>query len=384
MRTMRWCTAILALALPLVAVPVSGSTPGPQDPKEQKPVRLCFKCRGTGKIPLEIPSIETGVLHCSHFYRANPGNAAGFVPCERCDFPEVRFEYEDKRAIAEKWLEKCVEYEKAAEIDRGVLIETEHTRLFFALPSITFEKKRMDMHRGAHDYAALLEKVYREYCRIFGIENESPFPKHEIFVLDDEAMFSRFLFRYRGTSGMHIAGMKFRGDVIWFITWRDPVATDRDELLREKVVHNFGHLLIFKYRNRTLDLPTWLDTGFANYLEHLIFQDNRNNCFIEVPPPGQFKEGSLWKARLKKEALVKENLAFADFYDKDLNAYDYRDMAYAYSYVDFFIEYDIEKFRALVDRIKQGTKTLDAVREIYGWLPPELTEAWRGYVTKRY
>jgi hypothetical protein len=376
----RWFLGLVALCALLVSAS-RGAPPPPQDPPGEK---TCFRCKGTGKIPVDRPSLEQGVLHCSHYYRNDETGGVGFLVCDRCNDPEAQFEFDDRREVIRRWLESCSEFEKAAGIREGVLLETEYIRLFFALPSISFNRKRYDMHRGAHDYMDLLLRVFDEYRRIFGIESESPSPKHEIFIFDDRDSFSRFVKSVRGSSGMNIAGLKLRGNICWFITWRDPANTGRDELLRQKVVHNFGHLLIFKYRSRTHDLPTWLDVGFANYMEYLFYQDNRNTCFIEVPPASAWREGGGWKSRLKRDAIGKKQLVFADFHDKDLNAYDYRDMAYAFSYVDFFIENDIEKFRELVDRIKQGTGSLDAVREVYGWLPPELTEAWRGYVLKRY
>ena len=118
-------------------------------------------------------------------------------------------------------------------------------------------------------------------------------------------------------------------------------------------------------------------TRFASFLEHDFYGNNRNFFYVEAPPSDLYRGGTQWKKRLKGEVLEGQIIPLADLDSRHINSFGYRDCAFAFSYVDFFINHDLEEWRALVRALKKpSSNTMKAVQEVHGWLPAELL--WSG------
>ncbi len=342
----------------------------------------CFKCKRTGKLECTVPKAETHVLDCTHYYKADDEcGGVGFTVCNRCKSEEAQYEFDNATLEIKQWIALCREFEDACG-EKGVLVQTENVRVFYAIPKMSVKKRRVDLHRGAHHFAKRLEEVFQDYTKIFDIEEEIVNPRHTVFLLEDVSVLSSFLKHYYGSGGGNAGGHKSTGNQrSWFAGARK--AGQSGDEFEQTVIHNFAHLLMEKCMVARKS-PTWLVCGFAHFMEHKYYRANRNFCFVEVAPDDRFQGGNSWKSKVKKEAGSRNPLAFVDFYGKDINAYTYREMAFSFAYVDFLMNYNIEQFRDLVGRIKGGTDSLEAVQSIYNWLPAELDNEWRRWVKARY
>ncbi len=377
-----WLALLLTTSAPAAVLAQSPSGADPAAP-QQAPQKLCFKCKRTGKIPCTQHKPEEDVLFCSTYLTKPCCLGIGFTLCQKCNVEEAKEEWEELKQKRDKWLN----VRQAIDKDVGVPLvhlESVHFRLDSGLPSVSTSDRRYDAHRGAHLYIDRLEAVWNLYVKILDVKKERADPKHEIVIFDTVEPFNRYLKKHIGLGGANIAGHTIRGDVYSrYVGWKNPSDTPDDAALHSRIVHKTAELLLRKYKTYHPEPPSWLEEGFCYYCEHTINKDMRTFCFVEVPPDSSWKHDD-WREHVYKEVARKSNPSFADVSAKELNAMDYEDMAFSYSYVDFMITKDMASFRKFVDAIKAGKKTPDAIREVYGWLPVEFEDNWRTYVLQKY
>ncbi len=261
-------------------------------------------------------------------------------------------------------------------------LETDHFLLYYSIGRVKVGSRAYDTKSGAKLYAARLEEAYRHCYELL-----LPAPggswrvrKHEIILLDTLSGYSNTARKLTGQAGSF--GAYRYGDVSLFATFsRGNREIRSDHQLHEKVVHHVAHLLIQDYGLLNLDFPSWVSVGFAHLVENRIFRSNLFFCFTELPRPDSWKRGS-WKKLIRKDLAKGKELSIADLMARPIDAMNYRDMAYAMSFVDFLIATDKKKFSYFVQQLKRNPDTKAALKSVYGWILGEMELEWKKHVPR--
>lgn len=139
-------------------------------------------------------------------------------------------------------------------------------------------------------------------------------------------------------------------------------AFHRNNLRQTKhiLTHEIAHAYLRRYQSPAL-VPDWVNEGLAEHLAHRMH-----------PPPGQ---KLMLKARLSLEG--KQGLGDGLFEGKNLEAWQY-DVAGALA--GFMIERGKHAYPKLIQKLKDGVPTDDALKEIYRMASPELTQRFKRHL----
>lgn len=348
----------------------------------QKPEKVCYKCKNTGKLePRSTPPPE-GIVHDSYYYRNDPDGGAGFALCERTPLDEVIQEYERIRAKNQKWLEPVIAFEETT--GRPCFtVETRDIKLFLGLDRVKVNRKRHRQPRAAREYALYLQRVHDRYRELFGVEEPERGAKHEVYIAFDQAGMGAYVRKHFGRSLGSSSGFTYSSPKTYRYATRR--GSDSDEKLEQRVVYAIATMFLFKY-HRPGEVPDWITLGFKSFLEYDFYGDNENYTFAETPPDDPYKADSDWKKRLKRDVNTENFIPLAELAGKELVSYSYRDAAFAFGYVDFLLNHDRAKFQELVRKLKtaKDPDSMQAIQEVYGWLPAEVDELYRSYALRSY
>lgn len=375
----------IALALVLAwfaVVSASAEALATTDGTSDKGVRKkkCYKCGETGKLETGT-KMDPFFLYDSHLIRTDPTAAIGFTLCERTPLEEVRLEYENTKARNLKWLEKLEKFEEAVG-SRCSAVEAENILVFVELQKMKVDGKKLSQAKATRRLTKYLSRIYDRYREVMGVEGVEKGAKHTIYVCKDQESFKKILRRDFGRGSDSSAGFKYTGREYRYVTRK---GNETDEKLERRIIYSIGSLFIHKY-HKPAELPPWLSIGFGSWLEHDTYGSNENFTFVEVPPDDAYKSGTDWRKRIKREATTGNIVQLVEIHDRDLNAFGYRDAAFAFSYIDFLVAHDRELFQKFIQKLKasKDPDSMKAILDVYGWLPAELNAAWRDWVMKKY
>ena len=381
LRPRTWDGRTITLGLALVAALFGGATASPVLAAQGQ--KVCYKCKGTGKVASKTPPPEAPVLHDSAYYRSDKNGGVGYALCTRTPNEEAKRDYEDRKEEIAEWMSALDSYEKTTGAP-ATAVETESVRVFLSLPKVRVDGKRCNRVKGARRYTEYLQTVYERYREVMGIAPDKieRGPTPEFLITKDQKAFSAYLREHFGQSGDNAAGLNSKnGKINRYVT---RLGDESDEDLEQRIVYTSGSMFLFRY-DRLGAPPAWLEIGFCSWLEHDFYGTNKNTTFSETPPADAFRGGLDWKDKIADEVRSKDFIPLVELQAKELNALTYRDIAYGFSWVDFLIEHDVEKFRELVKILKRGRKdTMDTILEVYGWLPAEIDEKWTEFVRSNY
>ena len=123
------------------------------------------------------------------------------------------------------------------------------------------------------------------------------------------------------------------------------------------LVHEGTHAFLHRYRS-TRSLPDWIDEGLADFVAEAVLQDR---CTY-----GEAAEA------VRRE-VVRGGYDIEQVFEKT----DARHYAVAHSLVSFLIRRAEAAFIGLIDDIKSGAATVDALYRRYRLSPKTLDNAWR-------
>ena len=368
----RALAALLAVVLAAAAVRAQEG--------EAPPKKRCYQCKGAGLIPCTKHVPEKDVEYCTEYLSRPCCNGLDFTICPRCKGADVDLdEFKRKEADRAKWLDRALKMRK----DTGeelTIVQTKHYYLGMGIPEVKAGKKRYDQHEAAHLYATRLEKLY-DACQAIFVEDGHPKGfKFDVHLFATEGACAKLTQKLGGTNPG--TGWKLYGPTkMVFTTYENTAQHPDDESFHEYVVHNTAHLLIRRFGGFSPNFPAWLDNGFASLMEFKLFEGTKTTCFTEQPPDSPWK-GAEWKDKVRKEALAGTAKRFDAIAEEPLDSMDYRDHAYAYSYVDFLISHDPAKFIALVkDLQKEKPDSKASIKKAYGWIVGELEEEWKKFAS---
>ncbi len=370
--------AALAIA---IGLPALSSRPHPLAAQDAARPKRCYACRGAGLVACTKHKPETGVERCTVYLERSCCNGLDFVVCGRCQAADVDIEeFKRKEVDREKWMERARKFSKEMGEDL-VIIQSPHFYLSFGIEQVKANKRRYDKHAAAHLYAERLEKVYAACQEIF---REEAYPREfrfDVHLFATQQGCTNLTQKLAGTNPG--TGWKLNSQArMVYTTYENPAVHPDDEDFHEYVAHSAAHLLIRRFGGFSANFPAWIENGFASYIEWKLFEGTRVTCFTEQPPDSPWK-GSDWKEKVRKSAQSGDFKRFDEMADEPLDSMDYRDHAFAFSYVDFLVSTDRAKFVALVRELqKEKPDSKAAIKKTYGWIVGELEDEWRKFASR--
>ena len=273
--------------------------------------------------------------------------------------------------------------------------------------------QRLDPWERLHLHAWRLERFYERFQRILGV-TDADFPATRTAgapymgngpYLGEAEKFEFLLFRRRSHYQAYterFLGVRVTDSLRWH--HRDPhklvgilVCEDSDlrddRWLYPHLVHNMSHMMLAAYKHFSYDPPVWLDEGLAHAMER------------EVDPESWTREGEegTYRERGRSQdwsktvqGLVRRGRApsFTTLLNRHTIG-ELRDEEHAtcWSLVRFLLEEHPEGFARFLGGVKgqldergypSGHDLLGLqrrlLREIWGWTPKDLEEAWKTWV----
>jgi len=169
--------------------------------------------------------------------------------------------------------------------------------------------------------------------------------------------------------------------------------------------HHAGHIALNGMFPGYTYLPVWLDEGFGAWMEVAVMGDSLTACAttgygVGAVRKDKWSTSSTWKENLKQAIAVGSVTPVSRLLVKPLNKLGWRDIAKAWSVIDWWITTDPDKFRAFVRAVRKRYPRWDkhadcpptdlarfqneALQEVYGLDADGVEREWRKYVSARY
>ncbi|MBN2492555.1 MAG: hypothetical protein JXQ29_17030 [Planctomycetes bacterium] len=314
-----------------------------------------------------------------------------------------------------------------ADLDDGaVYVETEYLRLASTLPAMRtpsrvyprvresldglaatypkFKTKFPDLSPSqvAHLIAFHLERVMAETWRLFGTTRQTyvdyakshelgPYMrqkgKFEVFLFDSASDYQKFADRFTGRRSM--LGQRYRTpatDALSFLVAPPPGGARSLNKWINLVVNNHAHNLLMSEVRNSWRVPTWLDLGFAHWMEQREGFETSTYTYGEAGRQYRFASGD-WRPALRALLTAARAPEFDAFFDEpSLDAYDGDRCGVAFGLVDFMIREHLGGLRAFCARLRENDTLAvrDAFREAFGTSPSVFFERWQEWARTNY
>lgn len=381
-----WAILVLVVALGAAALTFSRpslaqDTPAPESPS-------CKYCSSTGRMPCtEHPKTECEsedeVLYCSMIENCAVCGGTGWIVCTECKSEVAKAALEKKKADIAK--RKTANQGLDAKMKRPLCkVETTHFILVFELERIKVDKKFLNQHEGMHLYAKRLEQFYDDYVARQLLTPKDFREKFKVFIwwLPKDHEEGSLAFCGQNAKG----GVKLMGSTPSYSVCGNKQNFQDDEKLHRNVVHSVTHLILSSQQ-----FPAWMgnvkggwvDEGLAHWFEDRYWGICDNYCYQEQNSNVDFKSG---KFRLAIRKLVEADKVppAAQIFERNTDTLTLPEHAASFSYVDYLISRDGEKFKTLCARLKKKVPTREAFKEIYGFGPIEFENQWKAWVLATY
>lgn len=367
----------LLCALLLVAAPLA--------PAQNVPKLSCGTCKGTGLLPCpgkeHDPKKMCGMTtphHCDVVYRAPCCAGTMKIPCERCKDANAFATLEAEKSFRHQWVETQSAFGKDCAI-QFVNVETDHFLVRWSIPRWRVGNETMGRNKASHVFIKRCEEVATKFEKITGI---LPAQKQSLYFTDSGEENMKVTLVKMG--GGRRSTFRFYGMAGQVVQWPDPIGgMDSDDGYHAHTVHNTGHLLVQSAIAFQMKLAPWLDEGMAHWLEREQFGKQRTYCFQEVQAKDSWMDAD-WKKKMYGEVFGRDEDNFASVSMRDLDRLTYRDRAHGWSFVDYLIKNEPEKFKTFFSVMKRKNDTKAALDEAYGISMAVFHENWRAWVLKNY
>jgi hypothetical protein len=160
-----------------------------------------------------------------------------------------------------------------------------------------------------------------------------------------------------------------------------------DEDFHRYVVHNAAHLL---FSNETpsywigqLKGGAWLDEGLASWFEIELLERAQTFCYQEQNTKFGFKGGK-WRPAVRKLVAMDKEPRAAQIFQRVTNTLTPEEQAVSFSYVDYLIALDPQKFDRLGRELRNKVAARDALVKVFGVSPLEFEVKWKEWVLATY
>jgi hypothetical protein len=378
----------------LGGAPASANELGSQQ-DEERAAPTCRKCKSTGVLPCgEHPKdeckLEQGVLFCSVVADCEACGGTAQVDCHKCENEAAQEELENRRESFVStgkrlaWVDDTWNAGRNSEPDKLRKVETEHFILVWEMEGMKVGRKRLNPHQAMHLYAERLEVLYADYLGALHARDYE-FQKKSVVLIwylvgDQEEASLRFC-----SNGAR-NGVKLMGSTPRYSVCANKQFFNSDEELHRNLVHNTTHLLLSHQRPSMWigdKKYGWADEGLAHWFEDRYWQKCTNYCYQEQNTRVDFKSGR-YKVAVRKMVATEKAPSVGEVFSRTTNDLTLPEHAVAFSYVDYLLETDGEKFNRMMALLRRKTPTRDALKECYGMNPLQFEAKWKAWVLDTY
>ena len=348
----------------------------------------CRKCDSTGLRACKQHEksecdLEDGVFYCTEFYDCEFCSGTGWVDCEKCDNHAAAEEFESQLA------ERARKAEEHAWIHEAMgrplrLAETEHFRLVWELDSLKVDKKRKNGHELLHLYGKRLDSLFEDFVEVLASDSKHFKDKPLVLVwglIPDQLKSSRV---FCGASNR--GGSKMLGSEPKFSCCGNKQFAKSDDELHRTLVHNVVHLLL-SHQSPSFWIGNvkggWVDAGLAHWFEDRYWKRCTNYCYQEQNTMIDFKRGK-YRVAVRKLVAQEKTVPTAVVFLRNTDTLTPVEHALSFSYVDYLLSIDGEKFSGLVRMLKKRKSTREALKSAYGLNLFEFESGWKAWVLETY
>lgn len=349
--------------------------------------KKCFKCQGTSWLPCTNKDHEqkrvcgiTNPHKCDTIYRTPCCLGIGKTPCLTCRDPSIEAEFENEKAMRISWLESTSMLENEMKLG-FVHIETDNYILRSNLPSWKIKDITYSRTKAAHLFAQRLEAVASRFKTVTGV---LPSTKQLFWIGSSEK--DNFRITILKFGGGQNNMYRQNGPQCQICTWPNPNPPrmlGSDEQFHSHVIHAGTHELTQSAVAFHLNFQSWFDEAMSHWMERDFLGTSRNFCFHEVQAKDPWEVAD-WSKRIFGEVAAKSEPQFAAITGLGLDHMKYRDVAYAWGFVDYMIKAEPEKFKVFFAAIKKHNDTKKALEEAFQQSTAAFQDSWRAWVLKNY
>jgi len=170
-------------------------------------------------------------------------------------------------------------------------------------------------------------------------------------------------------------------------------------------VHHVGHIAINGIHANYTYLPIWLDEGFAAWIENATLKESQTACAttgygMVAARQDKWSSSAGWRANLKAGLGDASVIRLEKLLTMQLNQLSWREIAQAWSLIDWWITEDQQKFLEFIKDVRRRYPRYDkhgdcspteflsfqneAFKKVFGLDVEGIEKGWRTYVSTRY
>lgn len=366
----------LLLVLATLAGVLAGGTAWAGAAKASGP--KCLKCSDTQRVP--CPAHDRSSPRYRAFCSACPEPACckgvGWTPCPQCADDDTRARFDAIAALYAKERDGRGFYPWGDGYTRAAC---EHYRF-----------KTMAPHKDCHEFHSAAEKAFALFQRLFGEKGVAQLTwdeKGHILIIPSRDDFHKFLdwyYQQHPTANANEKDFLKDSQGVRMITDRLNVlvhgpsygqAMDTNELLH-RIAHGAGHLAIENYKVHGAT-PDWLGEGWAGRSEIEAFREPHVYCVQYVAGGGGQRKPQEWRQIVRDAIRAKKAPPLEKLFGLKVGEMGSVEWAAAISVVSWLIEQPGGKFVRIVDAIKDGKGSKEALEAVLEKDLPTLEKTWQ-------
>ena len=338
----------------------------------------CAQCRDTKRVPCPVHDRASARYQAFCSACAEPAccKGVGWKPCPRCADDETRKRAEDIAAQYAKEREGAGFYAYG----QGLLCAAcEHYRFKGAMN-----------HKDCHEFHAAAEKAFSLFRKTFGERGVDELKwdgKGHMLLLASREEYHKFLdwyYEQHPTANPNEKDFLKQGSGARMVSDRVQVMIlgqslgqreDKGSLLH-RIAHAAGHLALENYKVHG-STPDWLCEGWAARSEIEALRDPQVYCVQYVGGGAGERKPQDWR-QIVRDAIRKKRLpAFEKLFEMKVGEMRAEEWAMALSVVSWLLEQPGGKFARIVDAVKEGKSSKEAVEAVLEQDLAKTERAWQ-------
>ncbi|MBM4033881.1 MAG: hypothetical protein FJ291_19180 [Planctomycetes bacterium] len=338
----------------------------------------CAQCRDTMRVP--CPTHDRASARYQPFCSACPEPACcrgvGWTPCPRCADEATKKRAEAIAALYAK--------ERA-----GGGFYPYGTGLFCGA-SAHYRFKAAATHKECHEYQAVAEKAFSLFSKTFGEKGVDEIKwddKGHMLLLPSREEYHRFLDWYyerhptanpnekdflKGGKGVHMVTERLE---VLIVGQSQGEREDKARTLH-RIAHGAAHLAIENYKTHGRT-PDWLGEGWAARSEIEALREPMIYCAQYAPGGAAERKPQEWRQVVRDAIRKKSAPPFPKLFDMKVGEMQATEWAVALSLVSWLLEQSPAKFVRIVDAVKEGKSSKEALEAVLEMDLAKIEKAWQ-------
>ncbi|MFT5284965.1 MAG: hypothetical protein ACI8TQ_001126 [Planctomycetota bacterium] len=348
----------------------------------------CARCKDRGlrpcaNHPKTTAEHEYETEYCSEIENCELCSGLGFIDCTNCENEAASTWIQTKKVALAK-APSALEF-IAEGMGRKVLVaQSRHFAIAWDLDKLSGSKKYKGKHGLMHLYLDRLEGLMESYQSELGAESKEFKNRLTLLVWDneeDQLKASKEFCTEESDKALRLHGGKAKLS----LCGSKPFYKD-DKDLYQGIVHEFGHLLPSAQRPATWVgglRGGWIDAGFAHWFDYHHLQVCEEVCYNASYYKGEANP-SKWRKSVKRLVAQKKVPELALVMAQNTETMTFEFHLLAFSFVDFLMEKDSQKFGLLMKRMRARSTSRDALFEAFQFGMDDFETEWKEWVLKTY